>query len=301
MSQQWKKQSERGSSFLMRLIISLSLGIGRNIGRLLLYPIAGYFVMFSRKPREASRLYLQRIFSQPISLRQIFKHYHTFSSTILDRVFFLRDKVDDFEIEIVNDKLLDDILSKGKGCLLMGSHLGSFEVLRYLATRKTDVNIKVLMYADNAEKTNQALQALNPDISSLIIPLGHPDSLLMVKETTDAGGIVAILADRVFSDEKYVECDFLGSPCRFPSGPVVLASVLKVPVILFYGLYEKDRHYRVPFELFAESLTLDREFRNEQATEWMQKYANRLEYHCKLYPYNWFNFYDFWDEKNTTY
>ena len=140
-----------------------------------------------------------------------------------------------------------------------------------------------MRYVDNAEKTNQALYALNPDISSLIIPLGHPDSLLMVKEATDSGSIVAILADRVFSDEKYVECDFLGFPCRFPSGPAVLASVLKVPVVLFYGLYEKDRHYRVIFELLTERLTLDREFRNEQATDWMQKYANRLEYHCNSY------------------
>jgi len=298
MSQQWQKQAERGSAFLMRIIAGISLRMGRNIARILLYPIVVYFVLFSGKAREGSRLYLQRVISHPVGLRQIFRHYHTFASTMLDRIFLLRNKVDDYEIKIINDKILDKCINEGKGCLLMGSHLGSFEVLRYLATQKEDINIKILMYVDNAEKVNQVLQTLNPNVSDLIIPLGHPDSLLLVKEITDSGGIVAILADRVFSDEKYVECDFLGDLCRFPSGPVVLASILKVPVVLFYGLYEGDRHYRVHFELFTENLTLDREHRKKQATDWMQKYASRLAYHCKLYPYNWFNFYDFWDEKN---
>jgi predicted LPLAT superfamily acyltransferase len=25
-----------------------------------------------------------------------------------------------------------------------------------------------------------------------------------------------------------------------------------------------------------------------------QRYADRLEHYCRVAPYNWFNFYDFW-------
>ncbi|MES9903043.1 MAG: lipid A biosynthesis acyltransferase [Sedimenticola sp.] len=297
MSRQWKEQSERGSSFLMHLIARISLRLGRNAGRLLLYPITGYFLFFSHKAREASRLYLKRVLLHPVGFKDIFTHYHTFASTILDRIFFLSNRVDDFNINITNDQILEQIRLQGKGCILMGSHLGSFEVLRYLATKKEDVKIKVLMYVDNAEKINKVLDAINPDISNLIIPLGHPDSLLEVKETTDAGGIVAILADRVFSDEKYTECNFLGDQCKFPSGPMLLAGILSVPVVLFYGLYERERSYRIHFELLADSIKFDRESRSEQISHWMQKYVDRLDHYCRLYPYNWFNFYDFWNEK----
>ncbi|MCU7802136.1 MAG: lipid A biosynthesis acyltransferase [Candidatus Thiodiazotropha sp. (ex Lucinoma borealis)] len=300
MSLQWKQQSERGSSLLMYLITNISLILGRNIGRLLLYPITIYFVVISRKSRIGSRLYLQRVFSRPVGFTQVFKHYHTFASTILDRVYFLSNRVDNFNIQIINTDFLDNNIEQGKGCILMGSHLGSFEVLRYLATLKEDVNIKILMYIDNAEKINRVLHALNPNISNLIIPLGHPDSLIAAKDTTDAGGIVAILADRVFSDEKFVECEFFGDSCRFPSGPIILASILEVPVMLFYGLYEKDLHYRVQFEMLTDGLKFTRENRDELVAYWMQKYANRLEAYSKQYPYNWFNFYDYWNEKSSS-
>ena len=296
MSQQWKQQSERGSSFLMNMIAGISLKLGRNVGRLLLYPITLYFVFFSRKARLASHLYLQKIFPEPISWGKVFRHYHTFSATILDRIFFLSNKIEQFDIDIVNHEILENIIKTGKGCILMGSHLGSFEVLRYLAEKNRDVDIKILMYVDNAEKMNKILHALNPNMSDLIIPLGHPDSLLAVKETVDAGGIVAILADRVFADEKFVECEFLGRSCRFPSGPVIMASILKAPVVLFYGLYEKNCTYRVYFELLADEFKLERNNRDVGVAQWMQVYASRLEYYCKRYPYNWFNFYDFWDE-----
>jgi len=29
----------------------------------------------------------------------------------------------------------------------------------------------------------------------------------------------------------------------------------------------------------------------------MQHYADRLTHYCRLAPYNWFNFFDFWQKK----
>jgi predicted LPLAT superfamily acyltransferase len=33
--------------------------------------------------------------------------------------------------------------------------------------------------------------------------------------------------------------------------------------------------------------------------ERIEAFAARLEYHCKAYPYQWFNFYDFWESGET--
>jgi predicted LPLAT superfamily acyltransferase len=72
--------------------------------------------------------------------------------------------------------------------------------------------------------------------------------------------------------------------------------VLQAPVVLFFGLYRGGRCYDIHFELLADRVTLDRATRQADIRRWVQLYASRLEYHCRAYPYNWFNFYDFWAE-----
>ena len=296
MSQQWRTQSERGSAWLIRLIIWITLHLGHRSGRLLLYPITCYFLLFSARAHRASRHYLQRVLSHPVRWRDIFRHYHSFSVTILDRIFFLTGRHQHFDIHIHGEELLQQVLEKG-GCILLGSHLGSFEVLRTLAVARTELPIKVLMYEDNAEKINAALAPLNPAVAKTVIPIGRPESLFQVQETLAAGGLVGILGDRLSLEEKQVRCRFLGAEATFPAGPLLLAGILHSPVIIFFGLYRGGRRYDIHFELLAEEITLGRgEQRQNAVAEWTQRYAERLEHYCRLAPYNWFNFYDFWAE-----
>jgi predicted LPLAT superfamily acyltransferase len=48
------------------------------------------------------------------------------------------------------------------------------------------------------------------------------------------------------------------------------------------------------FELFSEHLHLPRENRDAAIAEVAQAYAQRLEKYVRDAPYNWFNFYDYW-------
>ena len=43
----WKKTPDRGSLWLIELITWIILHFGRRVGRLFLYPIVTYFIMFS--------------------------------------------------------------------------------------------------------------------------------------------------------------------------------------------------------------------------------------------------------------
>ncbi len=298
MSNNWQKQSERGSAWLIRLIIWITLHLGHRTGRLLLHPITFYFLLFSARARRASRHYLQRVLSHPVRLRDIYRHYHSFAVTILDRIFFLTGRHQHFDIRIHGEEILQHTLEKG-GCLLLGSHLGSFEVLRTLAVTRTELPIKVLMYEDNAEKINAALGPLNPAVAQTVIPIGRPESLFQVQETITKGGLVGILGDRLSLEDKKVSCQFLGDEAIFPSGPLLLAGILHTPVILFFGLYRGGKRYDIHFELLADEITLGRgEERQQQIASWTQRYAERLEYYCRLAPDNWFNFYNFWKQRD---
>jgi predicted LPLAT superfamily acyltransferase len=48
------------------------------------------------------------------------------------------------------------------------------------------------------------------------------------------------------------------------------------------------------FEAIADFSGLRREEREDAIRAGVVRYARRLESYCREYPYNWFNFFDFW-------
>ena len=278
-------------------MIWMALSVGRPAARALLYPICVYYLVCSRQASRAIRPYLIRALGRPISWRDLYRQYHRFASTLLDRVYLLAGQDSRFDIEIRGHDLLKDRVARGRGCILLGSHLGSFDIVRAIGLTQQDVEIKVLMYEQHTPMIRDLFRDLNPAFADAVIQTGSPNTMLQVKECLDRGGMVGILTDRLVKQDQTTSCNFFGKLARFPAGTMWLASILKVPVVLFFGLYRGDNRYEIHFELFAEEITIDRRHRDREVQQWTQRYADRLEYHCRLAPDNWFNFYDFWEEQ----
>jgi predicted LPLAT superfamily acyltransferase len=145
------------------------------------------------------------------------------------------------------------------------------------------------------EMITRILHALNPDISETVIQSGGADVLLQVHDYLQQGYLIGMLGDRVVDSRKTARCEVLGSTATLPAGPILAASVLKAPVILFFGIYQGGNRYDVYFEDFADRLTLERKQREHALQSWVQRYADRLTHRARRHPYNWFNFYDFWE------
>jgi len=293
----WLRQRERGSLIASRFMIWMALSIGRPPARALLYPICVYYLLFSKQASHAIRPYLIRALGRPISWRDLYRQYHCFAATLLDRVYLLAGQGSRFDIDMRGLDLLTDRVARGRGCILLGSHLGSFEIVRAIGLTQQDVEIKVLMHEQHTPLIRDLFRDLNPAVADAVIQPGSPDTMLQVKECLDRGGVVGILADRLVRQDQAAPCKFFGQFARFPAGTMWLASILKVPVVLFFGLYRGGNRYEVHFELFAEEIMIDRQHRDQEVQQWTQRYADRLEHYCRLAPDNWFNFYDFWEEQ----
>jgi len=290
----WLEARERGSPALVRLIVWIARRLGRATARALLPVIVAYFVVFSVKPRRASREYLARVLGRPPALADIFRHYHAFASTLLDRVYFLSGRYDSFDVRLHGTEAIEAAMARGAGCVLIGSHLGSFEALRAAAISGPRWPVAMLMDNANAQKMSRILAALNPELADGIINVGAPDSLIRAKARLDEGAIVGVLADRLRRGDRAVPCPFLGGTTWLPEGPFVLAGVLGAPVVLGFGLYRGGRRYDVHFELFRERITLPRAERGAAVAALAREYAARLEHYTRLAPFNWFNFFDVW-------
>ena len=150
------------------------------------------------------------------------------------------------------------------------------------------------MYEDNARKLSAVLRAINPALHMDVIALGRVDSMLKVEAALARGEIVGMLADRTLNDADTVRCQFLGEQARFPTGPIRIATMLKRPMVLMFGLYRGGNRYDIHIERFAgpgQARSRERAVAIEQS---LRRYVERLEHYCRLAPYNWFNFYDFW-------
>jgi predicted LPLAT superfamily acyltransferase len=291
----WTTLPERGTPASLRTIAWIAVHIGRWAARLLLYPITLYFVITGRAARRISYEYLKRVRGGSAQWWDVFRHFHCFAATILDRVYLVRGEFEHFGLTVHGKEILQRHIESGKGSILLGSHLGSFEVLRALGVMERSFPLKVLMDTVHNQNITRFFDALNPQIAGTVIAPDRPDTLIKVKESLDGGYFVGMLGDRVSGGDKTTRCQFLNAPATFPAGPVLLAAMMRCPVILLFGLYRGGNRYEIYFEHFADEIILDRDRRAENIQLWTQRYAERLEHYARLAPYNWFNFYPFWD------
>ncbi|MGV3742425.1 MAG: acyl-CoA synthetase [Burkholderiaceae bacterium] len=298
MRKNWTQKQERGSMLLIRLIAWIATTISRRAARLLLYPITLYFMLTAVDSRRASQDYLGRVLQRKPRRIEVFRHFHCFAGALLDRVFFLKGRSDLFDIRVIDDAYAaQDSATRGSGVFLMGAHYGSFESVRLASRSNEQLKLVLLMYEENAKKISSLMAAINPQAQQEIVPLGNLSAMLTVKERLEEGAIIGILADRTFSDEKTCVLPFLGKPAAFPVGPFKMAAMMRKPVFFMAGVYRGGNRYDIHLEKiadFSDREALSGQTMQEAIDAAMKHYVARIEFFCREAPYNWFNFYDFW-------
>ena len=329
----WAGERERSNLWMLRLMRWIAVRVGRPAARLVLHPIALYFLLVNGRARRASLNYLVRVLDRPVGWRDAYRHIHHFAATILDRVYFLQGRFAAFEVTSTGADAAQAPLDRGEGVMLVGAHLGSFEALRATA-QGHGARVAMLMYEDNARLINATLAAVAPNAQLHTIALGRPGAMLALRAWLDGGGLAGLLADRTLpgpsrggagapqasslpsgsgrceavpaghlSRSRSMRLDFLGQPARFSDGPFRLAAMLRREVVFMAGLYHGGNRYELrfvglaDFRPQAETGGLDVDARVQAA---LQRYVALLESLCRESPYNWFNFFDFWADDADT-
>ena len=69
---------------------------------------------------------------------EIARHFHAFAGVTLDRLYFLTDSLWRFDIRFDGLEDLHRAMDMGRGVLLIGAHVGSFDALRAASTYRPD-------------------------------------------------------------------------------------------------------------------------------------------------------------------
>jgi len=293
---EWIEKEERGSAWIMRLMLFLCKHTGQWLVRPLLYPIVTYFFLTSPETRASSLRFFAKVNGHS-DWRDYFRQLHCFAQTLLDRIFILSGNTKRYKVTGRGREMFIEEQKRGKGMILLGSHLGSFEACRVLVREKAGLDVYMVAYFGGSQKIRLILNELNPELLKRIIDPTDPDAIFKMREAIESGGILAILADRVGIGEKRATARFFGEEVELPAGPFMLAHILGCPVYSFFGLLTDKYQYDSCLECIAERVELPRKGREEALNAYVQSYTDRLEYYCRKHPYNWFNFYDFWKSK----
>lgn len=303
-STDWTRQRERSNLFALAVMRWIAMALGRRVARLVLHPITAYFMLTGGAATRASRQYLTQVLGRAPRWIERYRHIHHFAATILDRVYLLQRRYEAFDITVTNPHLLMNQVEQGRGAMLAGAHLGSFEVLRSLGEGKRALRVAMLMFEDNARQINAALRAIAPDTPLHVIALGRMSAMLELRNWIDGNGVAGLLADRTLRAPGATAMqrggvhvlDFLGRPASFSDGPFRLAMMLRRPLLFMAGLYHGGRHYELRFLEIADfsQKPADGVSSDVVLQRAVQRYVEILEGICHETPYNWFNFFDFW-------
>lgn len=295
MTRSWERQGERGSRFMLGLLLLCTRVLGRSVTRLVLFAVTAYFLVFAGAARRASRDYLRRVLGREPGIGDVARHFHCLASVTLDRIFLLRTGARGFDVRTHMSPEVEALTTRQGGCLMLLAHLGGYEALRIEGDRRR-LSLRVLMDLAVGRKLMSLLLALNPDLATQLIDASErgPGLVLKLREALEEGACVGMMADRATAEERAVEAEFLGGRARFAVGPWMLAAAVGVPVILAFGLYRGGNRYDLHLEQFSDRIVLPRDSRDEALRDHVQRYASRLEHYARIAPYNWFNFYDYW-------
>jgi predicted LPLAT superfamily acyltransferase len=300
----WSRFGERGTMGALRFGAAAYRLMGRRLSMLLLYPAVAWFYLRDREGRGASRRYLDSVWARPEGRASLgarpgafstCRHLYEFAVQTFDRMVLWGGGLDHFQMDHHGSKHLFDLKRDGRGALLLGAHLGSFDMARTLA-RDSGIAVNIVMFTANAERINRLFEELDPESQVRVVSL-DPTSVrtaFEIKACLDRGELVAILADRVPAGarERPIEVEFLGRRRPFPRSPFLLATLLGCPVLVSLCVRTGSLRYHTWVEPISPGLRLPRAEREKGAEELVRAYVAELERACLNHPYQWFNFYD---------
>jgi len=303
----WNQSKEKGSPWALAFIVWFFKLLGPGLTYGLTYFIIWFYYLTDGPKRRHTADYLGRLhdyagekspFAKQPGFWQGLKLYQNFGEIIVDRfVNWTQPEKEFFDIEWKGQELLRAQIQTKRGALILSGHFGNVEVLRADAQGE-ELPVKMLMFVENAQKYVKMLGQINPQVMDHLICLESLNigNLSLLQEEIEQGHLIGILADRITEGApgKTSSLPWLGKDASFPQGPFALATILEVPVYTFFVFKSGPRKYEVEVRPIFDGQPIKRKERQAAIEKMQLDFLGHWEKLCVRYPYQWFNFYDFW-------
>ena len=288
----WQGKS-KGTPLGYRIFVSILKNFGVLPAYLLLRVVVIYYFLFSFKSSKLIFHYFHKKlqYSRMKSIALLYKNYYRLGQTVIDKIVIMSGIDNKFTYNFEGEENLRKITALKKGGLLISAHLGNWEIAGHLLKR-LETKINVVMYDGEHQQIKQYMEGVTGKRNMQVIVIKEDLShIYAISEALKNNELVCIHADRFVEGNKTMTVDFLGAPARFPAGPFVLAATFKVPLSFVFAFKETDTHYHLYASTIKQYEGLSKEAVMKQL---LQEFALEMEEKARLYPEQWFNYYNFW-------
>jgi predicted LPLAT superfamily acyltransferase len=278
----------KGSLLGYQIFLFLIKFLGIQVAYLFVRVVTYYYYLFAGKPRKVLQEFYKHIlhYSTAEARKLSRANFYIFGQTLIDRAAFLLGKTARFTHTFENEECLITMRDAGKGGILLSAHVGNWETAGNLLKGRITPIINIVMLDAEVESIKQFMNDSTGGSRFKVIPIKDDLShVIAIRNALRNNEFVAIHADRYLEGAKYIEMDFLGHQAKFPYGPFVIASKFDAPVTFVFAA--KDGTYS--YHLSATDPIMDKKSPEEIAN----LYVRELERKVKMYPEQWFNYFNF--------
>lgn len=198
-------------------------------------------------------------------------------------------KKDIFKVSVEGNDILTSLIAENKGGIVLSSHIGNFEISGYLHS-VDEVKMHSLFFGEERENwlkyRNETLIKNNITLIPISSDWSH---IFTVMNVIKNGEFVAMSGDRAFHGSRVHKCLFMGKEASFPIGAFIMAKKLEIPVLSLFVM----KSGKLAYNIFIK------EIKPDSIPKMAEKFVSEIEDRLKEHPEQWFNFYDFWDNKST--
>jgi predicted LPLAT superfamily acyltransferase len=292
---QWEGKS-KGTVLGYRIFVFLIRNLGVRSAYFILYFVASYYFLTQKRSNRAMSYYFHdRLgFSRSKTRRALFRSYYTFGQTIIDKVAISAGLRKSFTYEFDGRHILEELLAEKKGGVLISAHVGNFEIAEHFFA---DIDFEFHINIVTTDLEHSAIRDYLESVTSkasrkFIIIRDDMSHIFEINAALARNELVCFTGDRYFAGNKVLTEEFLGEPANFPSGPFLIASRLKVPVAFVYVMKEPKLHYHL--------YTRRAEVKHRDEKALLKEYSKNVESFVKKYPFQWFNYFNFWDKSENS-
>lgn len=288
---EWEGKS-KGNTAGYRIFVFLIQVFGIKSAYFILRFVAVYYVLFSNKSSKPILYFYQKRLGFGIwdSRIKLYQNYYLFGQSLIDKVAVMSGAGDKFSFEFDGEQYLHQMVSEGKGGLLLSAHAGNWEAAGHLLKR-LGTKINIVMYDGEDKDIKKYMEEVTPDKAFKIIYIKNDIShIFKINAALAANEIVCMHADRYLPKNKKLTCEFIGEEAYFPEGPFLLALKLKVPVAYVYAFKENTMHYH----FYSSALKHFSQANGHTVQTILEDFSSGLETMVRKYPVQWFNYYNFW-------